>query len=144
MTPLVDCTFLLILFFLLTSQMASESLARLEIARPRGSQAVQARMAARGVVINVLSAQDAPGGTAADGRAIAYLVDGRRIPAGDIEALTQLLRARASAEGTGRNLLVEVRADRRVHYGHVEPVLSAAAKAGVPRMNITAVAEPAR
>jgi biopolymer transport protein ExbD len=144
-TPLIDCAFQLIIFFILTSQMASESLAKLELARPQGSQAVAVeRMLARRVIVNVLSARDDPGSGATEmDRASLYKVDGRPIGVGDLEALVGLLKARKKAFGDGE-CLVEIRADRRVGFGYVEPVMSAAAEAGIPRLSITALMEPVR
>jgi biopolymer transport protein ExbD len=76
-------------------------------------------------------------------RASLYKVDGRPIGVGDLEALVGLLKARKKAFGDGE-CLVEIRADRRVGFGYVEPVMSAAAEAGIPRLSITALMEPVR
>jgi biopolymer transport protein ExbD len=35
-------------------------------------------------------------------------------------------------------LFLEIRADQRVNFGHIEPILVAAAEAGISGMNITA------
>ena len=43
-----------------------------------------------------------------------------------------------------RHLEIEIRADSRVSYGNVFPVMSAATDAGISKMNITALVEAGR
>jgi biopolymer transport protein ExbD len=145
-TPLIDCTFLLIIFFILASQMASDSLAALELPRPHASLAAMSdRREVRRLIVNVLSAQDEEGRIGADraGQAAAYKIEGRRVEVGDFEALTELLRSRRQAPG-GQELVLEIRADRRVQFGHIQPVMDAAAAAGIAQVNLTALLEGGR
>jgi biopolymer transport protein ExbD len=142
MTPLIDCTFLLIIFFILASQMASDSLATLELPRPFASQAVSSdRREVRRLIVNVPSAEGeglvSPNQI---GQAAGYKIEGRWVEVGDYETLVDLLRSRRQAAGAG-GLFLEVRADRRVQFGHVQPVMDAAAEAGIDRVNLTALLE---
>ncbi len=101
MTPLIDCTFLLIIFFVLTSQIASDSLAMLELPRPFASMAVSNdRREVRRLIVNVLSAEE-EGLVSADriGQAAAYKIEGRWIDVGDCETLVAILRAAAGGAG---------------------------------------------
>ncbi len=143
MTPLIDCTFLLIIFFILASQMASDSLARLELPDPRASQALpgDVRQSSR-VIVNVISAEPPEGLVAAGqlGQASAYKVDGRLIEIGDVDTLTAIIAARRAESPDGK-VSVEIRADRRVQFGHVQPAMDAAMDAGVTKVNITALLE---
>ncbi|MCJ7544713.1 MAG: biopolymer transporter ExbD [Phycisphaerae bacterium] len=144
-TPLIDCTFLLIIFFVLTSQMASDNLATLLLPRPHASLAAAGdRREVRRLIVNVLSAQDQEGVDSADraGQAAAYKIEGRRVEVGDFETLAALLRARR-AEARPGELLLEVRADRRVQFGHVQPIIDAAAEAGISPVSLTALLERA-
>jgi biopolymer transport protein ExbD len=145
-TPLIDCTFLLIIFFILASQMASDSLAALELPRPHASlAALSDRREVRPLIVNVVSAQD-EGGAPVPGRAgqaAAYKIEGRRVEVGDFETLVDLLRSRRQAAGGGE-LVLEVRADRRVQFGQVQPVMDAAAAAGIAQVNLTALLEGGR
>jgi biopolymer transport protein ExbD len=143
MTPLIDCTFLLIIFFVLTSQMASDSLATLLLPRPQASLAVASdRKEIRRLIVNVLAAEDAEGPTGPDraGQAAGYKIEGQRVEVGDFETLAATLRARRAEAGPGE-LFLEVRADRRVQFGHVQPVMDAAAEAGISQVNLTALLE---
>ena len=147
MTPMIDVTFQLIIFFIITGQIASTALAKLELARPHQSQAIkeeETRIPNK-VIVNVLSR----GGTDKDAdpfdarHASCYQVGNLKIPADhqSIEALAGVLSKRkAEAIEVGeKEFLVEIRADRRVQFMDVEPVLRAAVQAEVPKMNITAL-----
>jgi biopolymer transport protein ExbD len=146
MTPLIDCTFLLIIFFILASQMGSDKLAALELPRPHASLAATSeRREVRPLIINVVSAQDEGSRSGADrsGQAAAYKIEGRRVEVGDFEALAELLRSRRQA-APNEELVLEIRADRRVQFGHVQPVMDAAAAAGITQVNLTALLERGR
>ena len=144
MTPLIDCTFQLMIFFLLTSQMASESLAPMELPAPYESQALASeKMKVRNrAIVNVLSAHpdQANPDPAVKGQASEYRIDMTRIHINDAERLVPILKSRkADAIAAGaKDFFVEIRADHRVNYGEVEPVIFAAVEAEIPKMNITA------
>ena len=144
-TPLVDCTFLLVIFFILTSQMASDNnLAAVELPRLHASQAVSSdRGEVRRLIVNVLSAER-DGALSPDGigQAVGYKIEGRQVEVGDFETLVDILRTRR-AEAGATGLFLEVRADRRVQFGHVQPILDAAAEAGISQVNLTALLEEA-
>jgi biopolymer transport protein ExbD len=130
MTPMIDVTFQLIIFFILASQMASGTLAKVDLPRPYRSAAVaHARSGEDKVIVNVL--RDAAGGAV-------YKIEGRSIAAARAGELREILAGRRAA---GQGPLLEVRADRRAPYAAVAPVLDAAARAGYTRMNITALLE---
>jgi biopolymer transport protein ExbD len=142
MTPMIDCVFLLIIFFLLASSFASQKLPRLDPHRPVGSQAQP-----RGemeipnkVIVNVLPLE---GETLSDdpalaGRASHYNIDGQAIDVGDAERLEGILAERKQ-RARGEDFFVEVRADWRVNYSAVTPVMEAAARAGIENVNLTAL-----
>ncbi len=142
MTPMIDCTFQLIIFFILASQMASESLARLQLARPYQSQAIPAEQidSPGKVIVNVLSAvgDDEEFNPALLGKASRYQIGSVKIARDDVEGLQKLLADLKQASGV-KNFCVEVRADHRVNYSEVQPVMLAAARARIPKMNITAL-----
>lgn len=146
MVPMVDVAFLLILFFILTSQIAYSSWAAMELANPRGSQALRGDNPNR-VIVNVVCKynphQEAPNPMLA-AQAREYQIDGNAIALDDEGALVRELerrRSEAKAAGLDENAFsVEVRADRRVGFLYVKPVITAATRAGVPKLSITALA----
>lgn len=147
MTPLIDCTFLLIVFFILAGQMASDTLAKVDPPRPEHSQAISSEQMDRPdkVIVNVVSAMadDRDDNPALAGKAERYQVAGLRLPVGDVGQLTRLLRRMKDVSGS-KNFTVEIRADYRVDYSSVQPVMQAAAAANITRMNITALTELAK
>jgi len=146
MTPMIDVTFQLIIFFIVAGQMASESLAKLVPPKPWESQAKELKQdqfeQPNHAIVNVLSSD--PDRKSSDpslaGTALRYKVDAAEIAPDDVDALAVILERRkneALAEGF-KDFFVEVRAHHTVYYRDVEPVLKAAAKAGIPKMSITA------
>ena len=147
MTPMIDCTFLLITFFILTSQMVSQSLVKLDLPRPEESQAIPSdRMKTPNkVIVNVLPLLGVTeeGEAASSFKTARYEIDGRAIAVGDVERLVEVFRARKERSGTKAartdDFHVEIRADHRVRFGDVHPIMLAAAEAGIVNMNITAL-----
>lgn len=152
MTPMIDVTFQLILFFIIAGQIASDALAKMQLAEPTRSQALETEKAdvKNKVLVNVVSKADVDDKDVDPflaGQAAYYQIGSKRIPADDpvalreeIERLRDEGQAKLKASSRGQaDFFVEIRADRRVHYKHVEPVLLAAAAAGVEKMNITAL-----
>jgi len=135
MTPMIDCTFQLIIFFVLGGQIASSTLASVELHRPRESQAVPTeRLTEPRAIVSVLAAGDA----AAPGAARCYEIDGRMVPIGDADQLADILAVRKTAVG-GEEFCVEIRADHRVAYGQIEPIIDAARRCGISELNMTAL-----
>jgi len=150
MTPMIDVTFQLIIFFILAGQAASEDLARLKLPKPTESQATNnpaLMQAPNRVVVNVLSkagVEDENADPVFAGQAKEWRVAGQRIEAGDRDRLRDLLEGRYKqwkATMKSDEFFVEIRADHRVNYGEVEPAMLAASAAGIPKMNITAILE---
>jgi len=143
MTPMIDCTFLLIIFFILASQMASDSLAKVDLHRPQASQAIPTEdiETPNRVIINVLSraGDDEDANPALAGRADRYEINRVRFEVGNIERLADFLRRRKDSSGKPDEFYVEIRADHRVNFADVEPVMLAAADAEIVKMNLTAL-----
>jgi biopolymer transport protein ExbD len=153
MTPMIDCVFQLIIFFVLATQAASAALAKVKLSRPHASQAIPSKdiESPNRVIVNVVSkaASKAPGEvldpmTAAE--ADRYEVMKERIEVGDIERLVEVIkdrRARAKSElgekAAEKDFFIEIRADKRINYRFVSPVIKAGVAAGVTRMSLTAL-----
>ena len=146
MTPMIDVTFQLIIFFILAGQMASQDLAQMLLHRPYKSQAIPTEVLGEegrgGVVINIVSAaQDEkdPANVSPVMAATAkeYRVGKERIAAGDIDTLVTRLKERIRGRNAAE-VIVEIRSDSRVCFAAVRPTMVAAAEAGFHKMNITA------
>lgn len=147
--PLVDCAFLMILFFILTSQISSSSTSHLFLAKPTESQGIEAEKdkTSDKVIVNVISAEGDVEKTdpAKTGLAKEYQINGESIGLGDAQTLTKILKTRraqsAAKGGTAAECRVVIRADWRVRYADIVPVLTAAADAGIQKMNISVLAD---
>ncbi len=150
MTPMIDCTFLLIIFFILSASVLTDALAELELHRPYESQASKNKKLnelPNRIIVNVVSdAKDKHDLNSLDSSmAKEYMITGKKFDVGDREALVNRIRqgAIAARENGYREYYVEIRADHRVNFGAVQGVLKAAAAGGVrglnTKMNITAL-----
>lgn len=138
LTPMIDLTFLLIVFFILVSQITDRE--RVAVALPRPSEPASAAPTdPRRTVVNIVPREDAPAiiGSVVTG-GLEFDVDG--------EGRQQLAAHLASLYRSAPQMRLSVRADRRLQYRYVEPVLRAIAdgamQAGVPpRVNLVVVRE---
>ena len=113
MTPMIDVVFLLIIFFLVSSHMAQQEV-QLELDLPSASSGHDQTEDNRPrVTVNVLE-------------------DGQVQLAGEVVG-EQVLARRLSVElrEAGEDLEVRIRADRRVPYRFVEPILIACTQARI-------------
>jgi biopolymer transport protein ExbD len=137
LTPMIDMTFLLIVFFVLVSHIVEVENVPMRLPEPEDPATLRPGDEQRAVV-NVIPG---PGG-----RAGGYRLGGRTYPAGE-EGLRALTAQLAQMYSVNPRLDVNLRADRGTHYEHVEPVLqalsdAAASLGGVivtPRINLVVV-----
>lgn len=146
MTPMIDCTFQLIIFFILTTQMTSKDLARLVVPDPLDSKALAEQTErADKVIVNIVNEygnQQEHREPSKSAVATNYVISGETIELDELDKLQRIFRERrqtAVNQGIGQDFLVEVRADKDVAYGYIEPILSTAAAAGIAEMNMTAI-----
>ncbi len=150
MTPMIDCTFQLIIFFILTAQMVSEDLAKVAVPDPYHSIAMSEKdqkVLPNRVIVNIVNRY---GDDTKDrdpvlsARPEWYQIGMTKIGVDDTEKLTDILKDRYSqSEKQGfKDFYVEVRGDRDIAFSGIEPVLRAAAEAKIAKMSITAFVDP--
>jgi biopolymer transport protein ExbD len=142
LTPMIDVTFLLIVFFVLVSQIVEVENVDLELPELR-DPATQMPGEEKRIVINVI-----PG---ASGDARGYRIGTTDLPPGPpgVQQLTQRLADLLTDSPTVR---INLRADQNTHYEAVQPVLEAVATAAgrtgrddlMPRVNLVIVPEGTR
>ena len=163
MTPMIDCTFQLIIFFILASQVATDAYAsNVKLIRPVDSQAIPIAVAPfpNKVVVNVLSA--AAGEKDPDPEMAAevkfYKINQVKFNVGEWDRMADVIRnmkaeyekqygtSKAPPAGASgkegeddRQFFLEVRADQRVKWEDVAPVIRAGVEAGISKLNITAL-----
>ena len=124
MTPMIDVVFLLIIFFLVSSNLAQQEV-QLEVDLPDAATGNRPdESGVRRIVVNVLAEGDVRVGTES--------VDPQRL-AGLI---------RYEARRTEGQLEVRIRTNRNVPYRIIEPILLASARAGVWNVTFAVTATP--
>jgi len=157
MTPMIDCTFQLLLFFLITSSFASAAISKLVLPGPHEKQIIpEKELKVPRTIVNVLSAEDehyrqtvmAERGAVIPGDLAWYEIRGQRINArGSSQELTRMIKAEydtVTKAGRKDDFIVEIRADYRVSYDFVATVMQAAALAGVAKANTAVRMTPPR
>ena len=121
MTPMIDVVFLLIIFFLVSSHLAKQE-TQMEMDLPAASSGhTPEENEQPRVIVNVLP----------NGRMF--------LGSGEVSEASLDRRMKQAVATEGRDLEIRIRADRRVIYGHVEPILLACAKAGLWNVTFTVV-----
>lgn len=115
MTPMIDVVFLLIIFFLVSSHLARRE-TRVPLDLPAAGQPLPVAEAGEWLTINVQ----------ADG---AISISGT---ANDQQRLSERLQRHADQQG--ELAAVRIRTDRSVPYAQIEPLLQAAADAGIAQL----------
>jgi len=139
MTPMIDVTFQLIIFFMLTTQIASAEFVQMKLPKPFKSVAKEIKE--NKAIINVVPypEKDIAADESKLGLAQRYQVGGERIELHNLEKLVGLLKAKKAASPDPKHFSVEVRADLRIHYSQIQPILRALQEARMERMRITAL-----
>jgi biopolymer transport protein TolR len=119
LTPLIDVTFLLIVFFVLVSQIVEVEHVEMDLPQPRQPVSQKPGDESR-VVINLLPA--------GDGSIRGYRLGGREFPPG-ADGAEQLAERLAEMYSANPGLDVNLRADRRTRYEWIDPVMQAIAQA---------------
>ena len=150
MTPMIDCTFLLIIFFILSSNFVTQSVVKLVLPSPYESQALtEQELKEKGFdpdapnraivsIPSVLSEveprdRDPVEARNADGY---YVMGYDKVRVGDVETLVRILRELRDEAKDYKDFFVEFRVDEDVQFVDVEPALMAAAKASIPDMHL--------
>ena len=120
-TPLIDVVMVLIILYLIVGKLASERQARVELP----SSGVGAQADAHNPVVVTVLAADRPGAHHV------ILIDGQEVADGGLESV---LRARVSADPGSS--VVQVRADRRLPYSDVAPVIKACREVGLTTLRL--------
>ena len=139
LTPMIDVTFLLIVFFVLVSRIVEVENVPMELPRPDQPETVRPGDEQR-AVINVIPT----GG----GRASGYRLGSRTFPPG-ADGLETLADHLAGLYRANPALRINLRADRATGYEWIEPVLAAVSSAAarvevaavVPRVNLVVITE---
>lgn len=139
LTPMIDLTFLLIVFFVLVAQITETERVTLDLPQPEDPASVLPTEEMRAVLNLVPLADDRS-------RVESLRVGGASFPA-DADGRSQLTAHLASLYRDNPTLRLNLRADRMAEYREIEPILAAvteaAGRVGVaPRVNLVVVRDP--
>ena len=125
MTPMIDVTFLLIIFFLLSSHLAQQEIqAELDLPAAASGKPSKEDDATRRITVNVL----------ADGR---MLLGSQEVGA---DELTRRIEFEGRQhQSKGQELEVRIRCARQAPYHFVEPIMLACARNGVSKVTFAVV-----
>ena len=115
LTPMIDVTFLLIIFFVLVAQIVEVEQVEMDLPVP-ADPVSELAMEDQRVVINVVPDED--------GRVLEYRM-GALCYAPGVAGLSQLTDNLVTLYQTNPDLQINLRADQSTQYQHVEPVLEA-------------------
>ena len=144
MTPLIDVTFQLIIFFMLVSNIVSEENVQMIVPKLERSQAQEVRKQER-VVVNVAPQPYDPKDRSTERGVDSHLMHpgtATRVKVGmeefgpsEREAITSSL---AESQADNENVKVLLRADAALYYKEVQPVMKAIAAAKISQVNVVA------
>ena len=142
MTPMIDVTFQLIIFFMLTTQMASQEIVTMKVPAPPWSVAKE--LGKNRAIVNVVpySDKEIRQDETKMGLAKWFQIKSTRIPLGarsERELVDLLRKMKADSGDATEAFAVELRADQRIHYSQIQPVLRALQTAQMEKMRITAL-----
>jgi biopolymer transport protein ExbD len=129
-TPLIDVVMCLIVFFLIVGKLSADRSQQVRLPETRHGASAKAQDP---MVLDIVRAEAGSAGAAWLGGAGRLLVAGKEVADG--AALESLVRGRLLDRPATS---VEIRADRDLPYGAVEPVLRACGKAGARSVRLAA------
>lgn len=142
MTPMIDCTFQLIIFFILAGNFASLDNVRLEV--PTLHESVAQELGSKNAVINIPPWPEKEIAAFPDrlGQAYEWRISVHKIKPGDVTLLSQILKEQRNAYvdsgGKEEDFKIEIRADESIYYSEMKNILTTAAELGIQKMEITA------
>lgn len=128
-TPLIDVVMCLIIFYLLVGRLAMDRQASVQLP---GSRVGLEEQASNSLIINVLKNESDP-------NTAAVMIDGLTI---DPPTLHERLRLHAGTDPDAAPL-IQIRADRRLSYSSVSPILAACRDVGLKSVLLTTRREDA-
>ncbi len=149
MTPLIDVTFLLIIFFMLVNTIISDETVEMVVPKLTEAQTIEVGDIKR-LVINVaptpygkerfeegayLMYEGTEGGMAVE----VQLGQKNRYAIFEMDKLSEeLVKSKDKAKETGEKIEIMLRADSALRFDQVEPVIGAISKAGIGVINMVA------
>lgn len=124
MTPMIDVTFLLIVFFVVVSQIVDRDAVSMDLPLPENAVAGIPELHEH-VVVNIVPSSD--------GEVATIFVEGNALTFDDVDGLTAIVKSRLQ----GGAIDVHLRADRATKYTYIHQVIEAIRSVGsTPRVQL--------
>jgi biopolymer transport protein ExbD len=139
LTPMIDCTMLLVIFFLLTTQLASPDFSQMDLPNPTVSQAVEHEGDRAVIQVVPFSAPEIRAEAHRAREASEYRIAGihyKTTDTGPMLAKIEELRAHSPKPA---DFTVEVRSDAAIDFTQVEPIFKIIQDAKVQKMHVAAI-----
>jgi len=130
MTPMIDVVFLLIVFFMLVSNFASAENVAMELPNPTKSQARQVKLRDRAIINCQFVETDL-------GPEVSYRV-GPNPPESLEQISARLAQAKQAAEERDREMIVVIRADRRLPFSDVRRAMQIVSRNKIEQLRLVA------
>lgn len=145
MTPLIDITFQLIIFFILTLNVASQEVVPMIVPRLEDPKTQESKQEER-LVVNIIpmdyaESQRKDNPLAIEGEAVGIRVGQANYRIDQLDQVEQVLKdyaARRKASSKDQEPMVLLRADAAIYYAQVAPVMRTIAQAGIEKINLVA------
>jgi biopolymer transport protein ExbD len=145
LTPMIDCTMLLVVFFLMATQMASPDFINMKLPKPTSSVA-WAGMEGNRAVINVVPYTDfevaQSQGKIHFEEAKEYRLGTDHFTKQQLFTIVEKLQKARSQSSNKKEFGVEIRSDLRIDYSEVEPIFQVLQQAKIQKVKITALCSP--
>ncbi|MBI1373971.1 MAG: hypothetical protein GC159_14710 [Phycisphaera sp.] len=133
LTSMMDVVFQLIVFFLLITNFQSMDLPELEPPTPDKSVAYTPEKARPRLIVNVVADENIE-------TIPKYIqVGSNKLPPGALVDLTTILKTQ---KGIDENTEIDLRADNKIEYQHVQKIMTAITQAEISRINLVALVDP--
>ncbi len=135
MTPMIDCVFLLIIFFMLVSEISKNEFEQVTL--PKATKAIDdVKVDSKRIVVNITYSPDFQSNKVHTDIVI------KKQKYTDQEKLVTYLKMKADQDkpegAKASNMSVKIRADQRCEYQKVQRVMVACMKAGISKISIGA------
>ena len=141
MTPLIDVTFQLIIFFMLVNNIVAQEAVQMIVPQLTDAKTRELGEVDNRMVVNIVpgpyESSDRLGENVLniDGRAVKVLIGNREFGPLDLQPMSDFLKEFKASYPDG---LILLRADAGLHYESVQPVMSAVTAAGISKINLVA------
>ncbi len=140
LTPMIDVTFQLIIFFLLVNNIVSQESVSMLVPKLYQPKVVELGDVRR-IVVNIVPPNEPadrklmPDALKVDGRAMMVQIASTEYTYAELDRVTESLK---EAVARNENVQVLLRADAGTHYANVQPVLAHITAAGIKQVNLVA------